>query len=319
MEQKAFSEKTEERVRDARAFAWSASRHDTFATCMRKYYYSYYGILQDPEVQRLKQLSALALWAGSVVHETIEDFLRTNDTIPDPTVQEALIRSVVHGRMLNEWKQSEGGTGGFRLFEHEYTQPIEQEDKKILVGIVQRTLRNFFKSPLLREAFKVGRKSWLSMEELISFNVDDVPVFLRMDLAFRDERDRVRIVDWKTGRYAGKSNEVQIAGYALYAAEKGWARSATEISTELAYLIWPKYVRKEVTQPVLDTARVFVTRSAKTMRALLNDPVANAARIEDFPRIDKPRICRRCNFRKLCFPRGETLEVRPRRSPSGKP
>ena len=40
------------------------------------------------------------------------------------------------------------------------------------------------------------------MEELVSFHVDDVPVFLRMDLAFRDERDRVRIVDWKTGRRA---------------------------------------------------------------------------------------------------------------------
>jgi CRISPR/Cas system-associated exonuclease Cas4 (RecB family) len=315
VETKAFSAREEEKVRDARAFAWSASRHDTFATCPRKYYYSYYGILEDPEVKRLKQLSALALWAGSVVHETIEDFLRTSDAIPELTVQEALIRSVVHDRMLREWKESEGGVNGFRLFEHEYAQPIEQEDKKILVGIVMRSLRNFFKSPLLREAFKVSRSSWLSMEELVSFNVDDVPVFLRMDLAFRDERGRVRIVDWKTGRRAGKFNDVQIAGYALYAAEKGWARSATEISTELAYLIWPRYVRKEVTQPVLDTARGFVTRSAKTMRALLNDPDANTARIEDFPRIDRPRICRRCNFRKLCFPRGDTLEVRsPRRS-----
>mgnify|MGYP003382595913 CR=1 FL=1 len=313
----AFSEKAQEKVRDARAFAWSASRHDTFATCMRKYYYSYYGILEDPEVQRLKQLSALALWAGSVVHETIEEFLRTNDAIPDPTVQEALIRSVVHDRMLKEWKESEGGVGGFRLFEHEYTQPIEQEDKKILVGIVMRSLRNFFKSPLLREAFKVSRSSWLSMEELISFQVADVPVFLRMDLAFRDERDRVRIVDWKTGRSAGKFNEVQVAGYALYAAEKGWAKSAAEISTELAYLFWPRYMRKDVTQPVLDHARDFVTRSAKTMRALLNDPDTNSARIEDFPRVDKPRICRRCNFRKLCFPRGDGLEVKPRR-PSAK-
>ncbi|MEO8502086.1 MAG: PD-(D/E)XK nuclease family protein, partial [Vicinamibacteria bacterium] len=186
----AFTEKGDEKARDARAFAWSASRHDTFATCPRKYYYSYYGILEDPEVQRLKQLSALALWAGSVVHETIEDFLRANDAIPEPAVQEALIRAVVHERMLKEWKESEGSTNGFRLFEHEYTQPIEQEDKKILVGIVMRSLRNFFKSPLLREAFKVSRSSWLSMEELVSFHVDDVPVFLRMDLAFRDERGR---------------------------------------------------------------------------------------------------------------------------------
>jgi CRISPR/Cas system-associated exonuclease Cas4 (RecB family) len=314
----AFSEKSEDKARDARDFAWSASRHDTFATCPRKYYYSYYGILEDPEVQRLKQLSALALWAGSVVHETIEDFLRTNDAIPEPAVQEAMIRAVVHERMLREWKESESGTSGFRLFEHEYTQPIEQEDKKILVGIVMRSLRNFFRSPLLREAFKVRRSAWLSMEELVSFHVDDVPVFLRMDLAFRDERGRVRIVDWKTGRRAGKFNDVQIAGYALYAAEKGWAASATEISTELAYLIWPRYVRKDVTQPILDTARRFVTRSAKTMRALLNDPEANFARIEDFPRIDRPRVCRRCNFRKLCFPRAEMLEVRSTRRPAPK-
>lgn len=308
----AFTEKGPETVRDARAFAWSASRHDTFATCMRKYYYSYYGILDDPEVQRLKQLSALALWAGSVVHETIEDFLRANDSVPEPAVQEALIRSVVHDRMLREWRQSEGGTDGFRLFEHEYEQPIEQEDKKILVGIVQRSMRNFFRSPVLKEAFKVSRKSWLSMEELISFHVGDVPVFLRMDLAFRDERDRVRIVDWKTGRGVGKFNHLQVAGYALYAAEKGWAKDATEISTELAYLIWPKYVRKDVTQPVLDTARGFVTRSAKTMRALLHDPEQNGARIEDFPRVDKPVICRRCNFRRLCFPRGEALDAKTR-------
>ena len=67
-----------------RAFAWSASRHDTFATCPRKYYYSYYGILEDPEVQRLKQLSALALWAGSVIDETIEDLLRRTITFPSP-------------------------------------------------------------------------------------------------------------------------------------------------------------------------------------------------------------------------------------------
>lgn len=306
----AFSEKGEERVRDARAFAWSASRHDTFATCPRKYYYSYYGILEDPEVRRLKGLSALALWAGSVVHETIEEFLRTNDAIPEPAVQEALIRSVVHDRMLGEWKQSEGGINGFRLFEHEYTQPIEQEDKKILVGIVMRSMRHFFRSSLLREAFRVRRTAWLSMEELVSFHVDDVPVFLRMDLAFRDERGRVRIVDWKTGRSAGKFNDLQIAGYALYAAEQGWVASATEISTELAYLFWPRYVRKEVTQPVLDHARTFVTRSAKTMRALLSDPEANTARIEDFPRIDRPRVCRRCNFRRLCFPRADALDVR---------
>ena len=39
------------------------------------------------------------------------------------------------------------------------------------------------------------------------------------------------------------------------------------------------------------------------MRALLLDPVANVARLEDFAMIDRPRVCRRCNYRRLCFPR----------------
>ena len=43
------------------------------------------------------------------------------------------------------------------------------------------------------------------------------------------------------------------------------------------------------------------------MKALLLDPLANLARLEDFPMIDRPQICRRCNFRRLCFPRAEDV------------
>ena len=38
------------------------------------------------------------------------------------------------------------------------------------------------------------------------------------------------------------------------------------------------------------------------MKSLLVDPVENLARLEDFPMVDRPRVCRRCNFRRLCFP-----------------
>ena len=37
----------------------------------------------------------------------------------------------------------------------------------------------------LREAFALGRSRWLALEDLVSFHVGDVEVFLRMDLAFR--------------------------------------------------------------------------------------------------------------------------------------
>ena len=107
-----------------------------------------------------------------------------------------------------------------------------------------RSLRNFFKSPVLAEALAVGRGQWLTVEDLVSFDVAGVPVFLRMDLAYRDPAGRVVIVDWKTGRGEGRFSEVQLAGYALYASEQGWAKSPEEIQTELAYLAIPRYVRR---------------------------------------------------------------------------
>jgi hypothetical protein len=212
------------------------SRHDTFQTCRRRYFYSYYAAPEDPEIHRLKRLSALPMWAGSVVHETIETILKTRDAIPAPEEQEALIRAAVHERMLGDWRDSEGGSLRFRLFEHEYEVAVEMEDKKIAVGTVMRSLRNFFRSDLLREAFAAGRERWLTVEDLVSFETEGVPVFLRMDLAFRDGEGRVVIVDWKTGRGQGRFNEVQVAGYALYAAHQGWVQEAAEIRTELAYL-----------------------------------------------------------------------------------
>ena len=285
-------------------FSWSVSRHDAFARCRRRYFYSYYAANEDPEIQRLKKLSALPMWAGSVVHETIEAILKSRDVMPSPDEQEALIRAAVHGQMLMDWRESEAGSLRFRLFEHEYQVPVEPDDKKILVGTVMRSLRNFFKSPILAEAFAAGRERWLSVEDLVSFSVGDVPVFLRMDLAFRGRDGRVVIVDWKTGRGEGKFSEVQVAGYALYAAEQGWA-APEEIQTELAYLAIPRYVRRSVDRRKLDHLRAFVAKSAKNMRALLLDPLANLARLEDFPMIDRPQACRRCNFRRLCFPRAD--------------
>jgi hypothetical protein len=283
-------------------FSWSVSRHDTFSTCRRRYFYSYYAAPEDPEVRRLKKLSALPLWAGSVVHETIESFLKLHDTLPPPETQEAIVKAAVHGDMLAAWRQSETGPDGFRLFEHEYGVPVDQEDKKVLVTTVMRSLRNFFKSPTLKDAFAAGREHWLTVEDLVSFTVGSTEVFLRMDLAYRDRNGCVVIVDWKTGRGEGRFSEVQIAGYALYAAERGWVSSPEELRTELAYLAIPRYVRRRVDVAKLKHARAFIEKSAGSMKALLLDPEANLAELETFPMIDRPRICRRCNFRRLCFP-----------------
>ena len=72
-------------------------------SCKRRYFYAYYEAQVDPEVRRLKKLSALPLWAGSVVHETIEQVLKTHDTMPSPDVQDAIIRDAVKPRSGTKW------------------------------------------------------------------------------------------------------------------------------------------------------------------------------------------------------------------------
>src|SRR6185295_1527277 len=74
------SPKVEASTSERRAFSWSVSRHDSFQSCRRRYFLSYYASLDDPEVRRLKRLSALPMWVGSVVPETIEAFLKAHDT-----------------------------------------------------------------------------------------------------------------------------------------------------------------------------------------------------------------------------------------------
>lgn len=287
-------------------FAWSLSRHDTFVTCKRRYYYAYYASREDPEIYRLKKLSALPMWAGSVVHDAIERLLKARERLPSPTEQEAVVRAAVHSQMVADWRDSEQGSLRFRLFEHEYGTPVEPEDKKIAVTTVVRSLRHLFRSETLREAFAAGRANWLSIEDLVAYHVGGVPVSLRMDLAFRTRDGQVLIVDWKTGRKEGRFSETQIAGYALYAQEQGWVKAPEELRTELAYLVLPRFVRRAVNAATLDNARRFIEQSAASMKALLVDPLANVARLEDFPMIDRPQVCRRCNFRRLCFPRDET-------------
>jgi hypothetical protein len=284
-------------------FSWSASRHDTFDSCRRRYYYSYYASQEDEEIKRLKKLSALPLWAGSVVHDAIEWWLKKHDTLPAKDEQDAFIRRIVHTGMVGDWRESEMGSRRFRLFEHEYDVPVEQEDKRTAVNIVMRSLQHFFVSDTLKEALAVGRDQWLALEDLVSFHVGDIEVYLRMDLAFRDRNGRVVIVDWKTGRREGRFNETQVAGYALYATEQGWASSPEEIATELNYLVIPRATRRGVTTQKIEHVRGFISKSAGKMKALLVDPLENRARLEDFPMVDRPRVCRRCSFRKLCFPK----------------
>ncbi len=71
-------------------FSWSASRARLFRTCPRAYYYNYYGYWdgwsyraddKTKLIYRLKKLQSMVLWAGSTVHDILEDILNMQKAI----------------------------------------------------------------------------------------------------------------------------------------------------------------------------------------------------------------------------------------------
>lgn len=288
-------------------WSWSISRHDCFYSCPRKYALQYYAAQESPEIKRLKGLSSVPMWAGNVVHDFCEAFLRSSrTTIPTPEEQDKLIRQVTHGQMPQDWRFSEAGTKRFRLWEHEYNTLPTKEEKLTIVGLVTRAMRNFFNGSILAEVMAVGRQNILAVEDMTSYVVDGTKIYVKMDLAYRRPNYTVRIVDWKTGRTIGSSNQTQLAGYAIYALDKGWAEKPEDITTTLSYLVHGEEGVKDqvMTAKTIEKARNFILTSVGAMRSKLEDPRNNLAVIENFAQTKSRWTCKTCPFIKVCYPGG---------------
>ena len=140
-------------------FSWSISRDRVFQTCPRQYYFNYYGYwggwdINAPARTRLiyilKQLKNRYVWAGAKVHDCIKHTL-TNlqrgisvldvDQIIDITLNQMReeFRSSREKRYLSHPKTC-------ALFEHEYEEPVSDDDWKKTADNMEQCLMNFYSS-----------------------------------------------------------------------------------------------------------------------------------------------------------------------------
>ena len=297
-------------------FSWSQTRSEKLKGCPRAYYWQYYGKWNGwrsdaPEearrAYRLSKMTNLDLFAGSVVHEVAENVLlgarSGRETTPDAAREDAR-------RRLNEgWKQSRerryltDPKSAVNLFEHYYQAPLGSQDVDRIREKVFRCVDNFFRSEALSFLRGVTAENWLAVESLGHFHVDGVKVYAKPDVAVRDAATgTIFLFDWKTGKESA-SNDVQLAGYALYALETYGAK-AGEVETVLVYLKEATIKSWTPDEATLAAARDAIRASVAEMRGLLADVAKNVARKEDFAMTSDRRTCRSCFFRELCFPEG---------------
>jgi hypothetical protein len=299
-------------------FSWSKSRHDKFEECRRAYYYAYYGSWGGwdapagsavRELYVLKKLSSRWQWAGSAVHDALKQVLtRARATGEVRPLEQVLTQTRARARSQfgasrdkSYWREASRIVG---LVEHEYAEPVRDEDwKRLYETVVEGSLRGFYASQVFEEIRRTPRDRWLTVDELDQWFFEGTTIWAAVDFAYRDRDGRVHLLDWKTGRERG-IDHVQVGTYALYARQK-WDVLPDGVVGGLVYLVQEggrpaERVDVKADEATLESCRGTMRSSIAAMKATLADPSRNRADIEAFPQVTERAACSRCPFRRPC-------------------
>jgi hypothetical protein len=294
-------------------FSWSKTRDEIFRACLRKYYFHYYGAWGgwDPhapprtrQLYILKNLQSRATWVGTHVHRAIHTILlglRSGSEPPAPEMAAeqmlAALRQDFRDSLARRYQQFPRKACG--LFEHEYELEIADEQWKETADHAVHCLQTFLGSELFTAIRQLSPDAWLEAEELASFTLDGIKVYVQVDFAHRTENG-VKIFDWKTGRNATSNAELQLACYALYAAGK-WQVAPEQVQTVEFNLASGVMTPRLLTAAALEEIKDYIRDSADEMSFLLEDPASNKPQPENnFEFAEQQAACHRCSFLKAC-------------------
>jgi CRISPR/Cas system-associated exonuclease Cas4 (RecB family) len=298
-------------------FSWSLSRESIFQSCRRKYWLNYYGSWEgwganatplSRAAYVLKQLKTRQIWAGTIVHETLENILKAWRRGRQPLQSDVIEATVEQMRMeyrSSRYRNYVTAPKTCALFEHHYG--VEVEDIQWIRNRqhVIRCLDSFFESNWAVQLQQLTADKWLEIESFSSFFVGGIKVFVRPDVAYRTDNG-IQVIDWKTGRSTGDDNDIkeklQLTLYALYATER-WGVSLSDITSSAVNLHFGDAREYDVDEEAAAAMRVRVTESARAMAEMLVDrnPEKNEAVMADFPMTDDTGSCKKCIFKELCW------------------
>ena len=297
----------------ANEFSWSHSRHETFQTCLKRYYFAYYASwggweetapARTRELYLLKRLHTRQQWAGHHAHQTIEFLLK--NARRDPT---GAIAASAEPRQIEAMRQEfrNSRSGAYRsdpihipgLFEHEYQLEIPAEEWKATVERASRAVRQFLGSDIWKEIQTLPDDDFLAVERRAHFLLDGLKVHAVPDLVVR-RGGQVLIYDWKTGTSAPAEHRTQLGIYALLALDR-WTAAPGEIEAIVFNPVIDRRATFVFAADELETLRDFVRDSADEMLFPLDDPQANAAGDGSaFDCTASEEACKTCPFLRAC-------------------
>lgn len=290
-------------------FTWSISRDNMFKTCKKKYYFNYYGSWGGWEAGAnkfarkcyiLKNITSFPMWAGTIIHDLLEENIKRikngEEKLTLKQVKRKAVRNLKKGwkeSLRGKWKRSP--KRAVNLFEHYYNKSIEQNDADKLKDKIFTCLENFYSSDIYKEIESLKDPSTLSVEEMNSFEIDGIKIWVIMDCAYEME-GTFKIIDWKTGKQK-ESYKHQVATYAIYANEV-LDYPYENIKTLLYFLLDDELLTFDVDTQGIDEVKIKIRNSIDEMQEILDDAENNRASIENFEK-DLSK-CARCRFKEVC-------------------
>lgn len=282
--------------------------------CPRRYYYHYYlsweGWKPDAPPERkkaytLKSMVNLDMLAGQVVHDVIREvFNRDREELTTVTCEQA--RKLAITRLNDSWRQSKDQMWQrspkrfTNLFEHYYRKEVPAERREQIREKIEICIGNLFRSDTFNRIRRAGVTSWLTVDQIDSFEFAGVKVYAAPDFALRDG-NRVLIYDWKTGK-SDEQVEQQLTCYALFAANR-WKVRPPAIVASAVYLLDGRTDQFEMTDEGLRHLEGRIRESLSKMMKLLRSVEHNLPRdIEAFAQTEDTRQCSRCFFIEICKP-----------------
>lgn len=292
---------------------WSHSRAKLFATCLRAYWFNYYGSWGGWDAAAAactrqayveKKLTTRAQWIGTVVHHAAElgvQLARRGRMVDvEQAVRHARERAWddVRGSESGAWLSRPARRVGFA--EHYYREPVDAAGWEAAVAEVERQVRVLYAHRIFRR-IQVVPERVREVEELRRFRVGDAEVYVALDVLVDDGRGGVVIVDWKTGEaHDDATIAAQLGVYGLYVTQE-LGVPVDRVTAMHVNLRHATETRHPVGEAELAAARAEIAETMAAMRARLTDVGRNLARAEDHPPLPPgdPR-CARCNFRRIC-------------------
>jgi len=278
---------------------WSASRYDTFKSCQRRYYYTYYAKYDSEystkRINLLKQMTSVPLEIGNIVHDVIKTLL---ERLQKTAQQIDITRFYDYARNLTE-KYSQ------KIFSEIYYKELNKLNVDEIFESVRLCLSNLLSSSrfswLLKNAMDKNDKWVIEPPGFGQTVINGMKAYCKVDFLFPVD-DIYFIMDWKTGKRDAAKHAKQMLGYTAWASFH-FNHKPANIQPLVAYLK-PEYKEDTIKLLASDIENFSntVKKETQEMYEFCHNIEENIPKPKEiFNKTNVKVFCDYCNFRELCW------------------